>query len=74
MIFQRKRIVTYKGYVIREDWSPWAGGKIWFWQHDDAETEHDPRRGYSQTLDEAKGEIDDQIAEGVAREFYDYNF
>ena len=62
---KKSNIVVYRGYVIREEHSPWRGDKIWFWQHDDAEDEHDLRRGFSPTLSDAKADIDDLIAEGV---------
>lgn len=64
--FKKKNsVVAYKGYVIREGHFPWATEKVWFWQHDDAEVEHDQRRGWSYSLIDAKSDIDDQIAEGV---------
>jgi hypothetical protein len=62
---KKSNVVVYRGYVIREENSPWVGHKIWFWQHDDAEYEHDFRRGWAHTLIDAKSDIDDQIAEGV---------
>lgn len=66
MFFHKKDpTVVYRGYIIRHQYAPWGSGKLWFWQHDDAESEHDPRRGWSDTLDDAKVEIDDQIAEKV---------
>jgi hypothetical protein len=62
---KKNSVVAYKGYVIREGYFPWATEKVWFWQHDDAEVEHDQRRGWSYSLIDAKSDIDDQIAEGV---------
>lgn len=63
MFFTRKE-VKYRGYRIwLDDNIAWHREPVWAFQHDDVESEHDIRRGWESTLEDAKGVIDDIEAE-----------
>lgn len=62
MFFTRKE-VKYRGYTIWEETGPWHRTPVWAFQHGDAEDEHDVRRGWGDSLEDAKALIDDIEAE-----------
>lgn len=62
-MFCNRKEVKYRGYTIWLETSPWHRTPVWAFQHDDAESEHDVRRGWESTLEDAKGAIDDIEAE-----------